>query len=252
MYQHALGLAVTIMKRLHIFLIILGFVILAFAFRLHLRRYLAGAIQTTRGHKTVAERLNQHRQTVQERLLPYFQAAKVPYPPERIVFVGLKQEKKLEVWGSCENQFKLIRTYPILAASGRPGPKLKEGDCQVPEGLYRIESLNPNSRFHLSLRLNYPNEFDRTQAKRDGRTNLGGDIMIHGNNVSIGCLAMGDEAAEDLFVLAAQTGLDNISVILSPVDFRTTKIPKITYPLPQWTDILYEQIKLELSKLTNR
>ncbi|MHC4642127.1 MAG: L,D-transpeptidase family protein, partial [Planctomycetota bacterium] len=130
-------------------------------------------------------------------------------------------------------------------------PKLKEGDRQVPEGLYRIESLNPNSMFHLSLRINYPNEFDREQAKHENRTNLGGDIMIHGSNVSIGCLAMGDETAEDLFILTAETGIENISVILSPVDFRKSTFPEVTYSLSEWTDVLYEQIKQELSKLTN-
>jgi hypothetical protein len=39
--------------------------------------------------------------------------------------------------------------------------------------------------------------------KKDGRKNLGSNIMIHGKNCSVGCLAMGDEAAEELFVLAA-------------------------------------------------
>lgn len=43
--------------------------------------------------------------------------------------------------------------------------------------------------------------------------------MIHGKRCSVGCLAMGDEAAEDLFVLAAETGIENVSIILSPVDF---------------------------------
>ncbi len=105
--------------------------------------------------------------------------------------------------------------------------------------------------FHLSLRINYPNEFDRQQAKHENRTNLGGDIMIHGSNASIGCLAMGDEVAEDLFILAAETGIENMSVILSPVDFRKRAFPEVTYPLPEWTDVLYEQIKRELSKLTN-
>jgi murein L,D-transpeptidase YafK len=103
--------------------------------------------------------------------------------------------------------------------------------------------------FHLSLRINYPNEFDSEQAKHENRTNLGGDIMIHGSNASIGCLAMGDETAEDLFILAAVTGIDNMSVILSPVDFRKSTFPEVTYSLPEWTDVLYEQIKQELSKL---
>jgi len=240
------------MKRLHLILIFLCVMILTFAFRHQVKRYLAAGLQTAKGRKTVQDRLEQYSQAVRKRLLPYFEAAKIPYPPKKVIFIGLKHEKILEVW-ACgkKNRFKLIRTYPILAASGRLGPKLREGDRQVPEGLYRIESLNPNSMFHLSLRINYPNEFDRQQAKRENRTNLGADIMIHGSNVSIGCLAMGDQAAEDLFILAAETGIDNISVILSPVDFRKKGFPKVTYPLPEWTDVLYEQIKQELSKLTD-
>jgi murein L,D-transpeptidase YafK len=135
-----------------------------------------------------------------------------------------------------------------LKASGKLGPKLREGDRQVPEGLYRIESLNPNSRFHLSLRVNYPNAFDRDMAAREGRTNLGGDIMIHGSKVSIGCLAMGDTAAEDLFVLAAETGIDNISVILSPLDFRVRDFEGDFSTMPHWIPELYKRIRTELRK----
>src|SRR5690606_33287906 len=102
-----------------------------------------------------------------------------------------------------------VHQYPVLAASGQAGPKLREGDRQVPEGFYAIESLHPNSRFHLALRVNYPNQSDRQRAAEDGRTNLGGDIMIHGSNASVGCLAMGDPAAEDLFVLVADVGIQN-------------------------------------------
>lgn len=83
-----------------------------------------------------------------------------------------------------------------------------------PEGVYVIEWLNPNSRYHLSMRVSYPNAWDRQEATRENRTQLGGDIMIHGSNASIGCLAMGDEAAEDLFILAARTGISHVDVIL--------------------------------------
>jgi murein L,D-transpeptidase YafK len=120
---------------------------------------------------------------------------------------------------------------------------------QVPEGLYRIESLNPNSMFYLALRVDYPNQFDKAKAKRDGRKNLGSDIMIHGKNGSIGCLAMGDQAAEELFILAAETGIDNISVILSPVDFWKRDLPLQMPEVPEWIDQLYTSIKTELTKL---
>jgi hypothetical protein len=111
--------------------------------------------------------------------------------------------------------------------------------------------LNPVSQFHLSLRVSYPSEFDRRQARKEGRTNLGGDIMIHGNAVSIGCLAMGDEAAEDLFVLAARAGLSSIRVILSPLDLRSSKMADDP-ERPGWVTALYVEIREALEKLPSR
>ena len=199
---------------------------------------------------TIAERLVQYGPAARARLAPDFRKQNVTYPPAEIALVGLKQEKVLEVYArSGTNGFRRIRSYPILAASGKVGPKLREGDRQVPEGIYGIESLNPNSRFHLSLRVDYPNAFDREQAARESRTDLGGDIMIHGSAVSVGCLAMGDEAAEDLFVLAADTGLKNIAVILAPVDFRDKhKSVPASVKLPAWTTSLYEKLREQLKQ----
>jgi len=129
----------------------------------------------------------------------------------------------------------------VLAASGASGPKLQRGDRQGPEGVYRISYLNPNSRYHVSLRVNYPNRFDRKMASPDGRRNLGGDIMIHGKNSSAGCLAMGDNAAEELFVLAAEVGLSRIRVIIAPTDLRTSEIPS-KRDTPKWLPQLYREI----------
>jgi len=200
--------------------------------------------------KTVAERVEEFGAAVQERLAPPFARIGVVYPPQKIILVGLKQEKTLEVWVSQgDGPPKFLKSYPILAASGTLGPKLKEGDLQVPEGLYKIDALNPNSRFHLSLRVNYPNPFDKIKGKLDGRENLGCDIMIHGQSSSIGCLAIGDEAAEELFILAAETGIQNISVILSPVDFRVRSLPAGAIPGPDWISELYQSIQKELLTL---
>lgn len=200
---------------------------------------------------TVADRLAQYGSAARARLAPYFREAGLTYPPAELTLVGLKEEKLLQVYAkNGATGARHIRSYPILAASGARGPKLRQGDAQVPEGLYRIESLNPNSAFHLSLRVNYPNEADRAQAALDRRTNLGGDIMIHGNQVSIGCLAMGDEAAEDLFVLAAETGIRNIRVILAPLDFRSASIPENERKaLPAWIARRYSEIAEQLAKL---
>lgn len=200
---------------------------------------------------TVADRVGQYGFAVRERLEPAFARSAIAYPPASLVIVVLKQEKRLELYAGDGGAFKLIKSYPILAASGELGPKLKEGDSQVPEGIYRIESLNPNSLYHLALRVNYPNEFDREQARAEGRTRLGGDIMIHGNRVSIGCVAIGDEAAEELFVLAAKAGLVNIRAIFSPVDFRRTSAPPVE-GLPAWTARLYAGIRAELMRLPSK
>jgi murein L,D-transpeptidase YafK len=187
---------------------------------------------------------------VRARLAGDFARVAVSYPPERIILAGFKQERTLEVWvAGPRGKPKLLRSYLVLAASGGPGPKLREGDRQVPEGIYAIESLNPNSRFHLALRVNYPNPEDLARAASEGRRDPGSDIMIHGQASSVGCLAIGDRAIEDLFVLAADTGIEKMVVLLSPVDFRKQPLPAIRPPLPRWTGGLYQRLRSELIKL---
>jgi len=237
-------------KRIHILLIVLALCVCAIPFAPRLRSALISTIQIIKGRKTVEERVAQYGDVVRSRLARDFEAVGVTYPPAQIVLVGLKWEGTLEVWvRDDEGAFKRLKTYPILCASGTLGPKLMAGDEQVPEGIYRVESLNPNSLFHLSLRLDYPNDFDKEKARLDGREDLGGDIMIHGSDRSVGCLAMGDEAAEDLFILAAETGIENVSVIISPMDFRIRTFPVKERKLPDWAPELYKDIKTELVKL---
>ena len=150
-----------------------------------------------------------------------------------------------------EQDFVFIRSFAILGASGGLGPKLRQGDRQVPEGIYPIAYLNPNSIAHLSLALGYPNEFDLDRAAEDGRASesLGGDIMIHGGMDSIGCLAIGDQAAEDLFVLAADAGLERGMVVVSPVDFRRSGLPADYRESTRWVTWLYAWIAAELDLL---
>ncbi len=165
--------------------------------------------------------------------------------PKKLTIIGIKHEKKLEVWGELNNQWKHIHDYKFTAFSGKLGPKLKEGDRQIPEGIYGISYLNPNSKFHLSMRINYPNSFDKKMAKKDKRVNLGGDIMIHGSDKTIGCIPIGDEQIEELYYLAQKVGIQNIKVILSPVDFRymSVNIKNNRYP---WLQELYKNIKKEM------
>ena len=203
-----------------------------------------------RPRKSLRGRLKQYSAPARARLQPKFETAGVSYPPASVVLVGLKNERRLELYaGAAGGEHVFVCSYPILGASGAEGPKLSEGDEQVPEGIYAIEELNPNSRYHLSLRVGYPNEFDRAQGGRDGRVDLGGEIMIHGGDSSVGCLAMGDEAAEDLFVLAADCGCGNLELILSPVDFRSRELPLSCWALPTWTEALYAEIRKELAEL---
>ena len=237
-------------RRLTILFLLLLIAGVCFLFRARLEAALGVVGQKLAAKKTVDQRLQEYGPAARTRLRPHFDQAKAAFPPKRLVLLGIKDERRMEIHApGADGKLRFIRSHPILATSGVAGPKLREGDGQVPEGIYGIESLNPNSSYHLSLRVSYPNAFDCEQAGREGREQLGGDIMIHGKAVSIGCLAMGDEAAENLFVLAADTGLKNIEVVLTPVDFRLGKnLPKAA-SLPPWSESLYESIKTRLRDL---
>jgi murein L,D-transpeptidase YafK len=125
---------------------------------------------------------------------------------DKVFIRAFKEEKMLEFFieNRVTGSFELFRSYPIAAASGTLGPKLAEGDRQVPEGFYSVppSAMNPNSRFHLAFNIGYPNALDRS-LKRTGSA-----IMIHGDQVSIGCLAMTDEVIEEIYTLctAAHSG----------------------------------------------
>jgi murein L,D-transpeptidase YafK len=118
------------------------------------------------------------------------------------VFIrAFKEEDRLELFvrKRATGKFDLFRTYRIAAASGSLGPKYAEGDNQVPEGFYFVppEAMKPDSQFHLAFNIGYPNEYDRAHQR------TGTVIMIHGNCVSIGCLAMTDEKIEEIYTLCA-------------------------------------------------
>jgi hypothetical protein len=220
------------------------------AIGLHSSGYDARVSARLMGAKTVGDRVVEYGAAVHGRLVPKFATAGVPYPPASVTLVGLKEERRLDVYAADgSGQWRFIVSYPVWAASGETGPKLKRGDRQVPEGIYAIESLNPNSRFHLSLRVGFPNAYDPRMADADGRTDLGTDIMVHGGSASVGCLAMGDNAAEDLFVLAAEVGTGNVKLILAPCDLRTAPRPGPKRATPVWCAELYDQIDAALREL---
>lgn len=193
--------------------------------------------------QTLAARLAELSPTASERLAERFKSAEAAWPPTEIALVAIKDERSLELHArSNGGGWKFVHRYKVLAASGTTGPKLRRGDKQVPEGVYGISFLNPNSRYHVSMRVNYPNAFDRQMASLDGRKDLGGDIMIHGKSSSAGCLAIGDEAAEELFVLSAQTGLPNVKLVIAPSDFRRKKPAGGATGDPPWLPKLYTEV----------
>ncbi|MEA3434469.1 MAG: L,D-transpeptidase family protein, partial [Campylobacterota bacterium] len=128
------------------------------------------------------------------------------------VFIRIfKEESLLEVWIRTGTEYQHLKDYAICAYSGYLGPKLKEGDRQSPEGFYKVKKhqLNPNSKFHLSFNLGYPNKYDRTHER------TGSFLMVHGNCVSDGCYAMTDDKIEEIYMLvesALQKGQKYVQV----------------------------------------
>lgn len=220
-----------------------------FLLRAPLREFMSQnpAFRQLLGKKTVQDQIETYGAAVRARLHAMFKEKGFEYPPAKLTMLAFKDTRMLEVYvGSNDGIFQHLHTYPVLGASGRLGPKLREGDFQVPEGVYRLEALEPNTPYHLALRLNYPNDFDIARARVDGRTRPGSDILIHGSNGSVGCLAVGDSAAEDLFVLANDTSDHNIAIIICPVDLRTFKAPPADPNDPVWLPKLYEEISKSL------
>ncbi|MEN2494887.1 MAG: hypothetical protein TECD_00797 [Hyphomicrobiaceae bacterium hypho_1] len=148
------------------------------------------------------------------------------------VFIRIfKSEFQLELWIKRENIFHLFAVYPICRWSGQLGPKLKVGDHQSPEGFYTVEAsaMNPNSRWHRSFDLGFPNAYDR-QHSRTGKY-----LMVHGGCSSVGCYAVTDDAISEIWKLtkaAHQFGQSRFHVHIYP--FRMTAMNLSLYHNPRW------------------
>ncbi len=154
-----------------------------------------------------------------------FEKQKLSWPPEAMYIRSFKYDRQLEVWvkGSSKDPYKLFKTYKVCMQSGTMGPKRVEGDYQVPEGFYYINEFNPNSNFHLSLGLNYPNASDRILSDS---LRPGSSIYIHGNCVSTGCIPISDVPIEELYIIASfarQGGQEFIPVHVFPVKYNIKK-----------------------------
>lgn len=140
-----------------------------------------------------------------------------------------KQEAKLEVWAKSTNviQYKLVETYAICQSSGVLGPKRKQGDGQVPEGFYQVGSFNPLSEFYLALGVSYPNKSDIIKGDK---TDPGGDIMIHGNCVTIGCMPLTDDKIKEVYIMAVEArnnGQQVIPVHIFPANLTSQGMAKL-------------------------
>jgi murein L,D-transpeptidase YafK len=135
-----------------------------------------------------------------------------------ILITTFKEEQELVIYAKTKTatSYKKLITYSICASSGTLGPKTKQGDGQVPEGFYHIDRYNPSSLYYLSLVINYPNQSDKTQSTAK---NLGGDIFIHGECVTIGCLPMTNDKIKEIYIYALQAkhcGQNKIPVYVFP------------------------------------
>ncbi|MGQ0563393.1 MAG: L,D-transpeptidase family protein [Gemmatimonadota bacterium] len=151
----------------------------------------------------------------------------IEYPAEQIFLRAFKRERTLELWvrPAGQSTFVLLKSYEICALSEAPGPKLMRGDLQTPEGFYYINNFNPQSGYHLSLGVNYPNEADRIRNGDDRP--LGGDIFIHGGCKTAGCMALTDESIKELYLIAMEAR-----------DYGQARIPVHIFPARLTNDAL--------------
>lgn len=131
-----------------------------------------------------------------------------------------KREFELEIWMRKGERYELFATYPVCRWSGKLGPKLRTGDKQAPEGFYTVSAaqLNPNSRWHRSFNLGFPNAYDRAH----GRT--GSFLMVHGGCGSVGCYAMTNAVIDEIWkIVTAALGGGQRRFQVQAFPFRMTE-----------------------------
>ncbi|OIQ30893.1 MAG: hypothetical protein BM564_01395 [Bacteroidetes bacterium MedPE-SWsnd-G2] len=232
-------------------ILLIGLIIVVAIFLKFGRSIYMPVINKIKGNQTVETRIDDIQVDVWDRLENNLNLAgyKMDYPKE-VILAAFKEEQILQVYSKDYNGVKLIKEYSFTAFSGELGPKLKEGDKQIPEGIYEVEYLNPNSSFYLSIKVSYPNEFDKSKTELPNFADMGGDIFIHGKSATIGCIPIGDQAIEEVFVLTQKAINNKVKVIISPRDFRTNpEYPNITSI--EWEKELYELIEKEIKTLPN-
>jgi murein L,D-transpeptidase YafK len=196
--------------------------IFIFAFVLHANLLAQG--NSVNYQKTIGHQIRLAK-GLEDSVKKQFQQKNIAYPPVEMYLRSFKYERELELWVKDKQgqPFKLFKSYKVCQQSGTMGPKRMEGDFQVPEGFYYINEFNPNSNYHLSLGLNYPNASDKILSDS---TRPGSAIYIHGSCVSVGCIPIDNMPIEEVYLLANYTksaGQEFIPVHIYPVKFNNKK-----------------------------
>lgn len=150
------------------------------------------------------------------------------------IFIRIfKKERQLELWAKNKKStaFSLVKVYESCSSSGVLGPKRRSGDRQTPEGFYTVDAFNPTSHYNLSFRVSYPNVSD---LKFADPINPGDNIFIHGSCLTIGCIPVGDDFIQELYIMAIKAKSSGQEI---PVHIFPTKM----------TDDAYARLKSENS-----
>ncbi len=158
---------------------------------------------------------------------------------------AFKKEGSLEVWARERRtaMYTLVETYPFCSNVGVAGPKRAQGDLQIPEGFYSLSKFNPESNYHLSLKVSYPNKSDSILSRH---SNLGGQIFIHGGCLTVGCIPITNYSIEELYimaVLARNSGQLDIPIHIFPTRMNYSNFKQLLYNAPDreheifWTNL---------------
>jgi len=192
----------------------------------------------------------------QKNIEEIFKQAEVDYSNFECFLSIFKKEELLELWVRDNSEsdpiYQNIASYKFCTNSGKLGPKRKEGDRQIPEGIYHINRFNPKSKFYLSLGLNYPNASDLILSDKE---RPGSDIFIHGGCRSIGCVAITNEWISELYLIvskAKSNGQNGIPVYIFPFRMNQNNLEEnlkeAAIQSPFWTNLKTVFDALELGR----
>ena len=182
-----------------------------------------------------------------KRLKAEFQRSSLQYGSP--IFIRIfKESRELELWVQRGERYYLFKKYPIAYFSGGLGPKNREGDEQAPEGFYEVvpDAMNPWSNYHLAFNIGYPNEYDTERGA------TGGQIMVHGKKLSVGCFAMTDPVIEEIYAIADRAlnaGQSAFPVHIFPFRMTPGNLQRHADSphMPFWRNLLHGYTLFELS-----